>query len=393
MGLRLRAVVVVLACWATSALAEPTPLNAVDRELNALCLRLPKVSGAEAASVRAQLAAGWRRREAIIEALSSGQSAPRSGLNRKCYLVAEAEAAKSAAGASNTAKSTGGAKKKAKRAPSVNHYYRAARPSNRIATDVPAWGGAAPTSGGSPHVVPLANRNSSFFHDAIATVGPPGASEAPMGPTAAPTQPHAPLTDLFPWPPPVPSDRVTYGLPQLASTAPLSTLGAVSDHLEKILRKGGYRSWAYFNAPKGFALVAPVEALDAQGQVLSGNARWSHNPQLAVSSLTFWQLLTLRQRPVGHYRLLLFIVTPESVIGDAVSGPQMWEHAERWANTGLAFLPAQVRKTPVTADYHLVVNVYEFERSLAGETKMAVHAAWPMAAHLQSAGIVIETRP
>jgi hypothetical protein len=41
----------------------------------------------------------------------------------------------------------------------------------------------------------------------------------------------------------------------------------------------------------------------------------------------------------------------------------------------------------------LIVNVYEFARSLAGETTMATHAAWPMAAHLQSAGIVIETRP
>jgi hypothetical protein len=390
MGLRVRAVAVVLACGAVPALAAPSPLNSVDRELNALCRKLPKATGAEAASLRAQLATGWRRREAIIGGLPGGrrnQFVGRSTLNPDCYVVAkaQADAAKTAAGA-----------KKAKRAPIEHRAYRAARPSNRLPMSAT---GAPPTVGGSTPIVPLANRNSSFFHDAIANADAPGASEVPMGPRAAPkpagptAAPHAPLTDLFPWPPPAPSDRVTYHLPQLASAAPLSTLGAVSDHLEKILRKGGYRSWAYFKAPNGFVLVTPVEALNAQGEVLPGNARWSQNPQLAASALSYWQLLMLMQRPVGHYRLLLFIVTPEAVIGDAVSGQQMWEHAVRWANTGLAFLPAQVRATPVTDDHHLIVNVYEFARSVAGETTMAAHAAWPMAAHLQSAGIVIETRP
>jgi hypothetical protein len=158
------------------------------------------------------------------------------------------------------------------------------------------------------------------------------------------------------------------------------------------LRKGGFTSWAYFRAPDGFALVTTIEALDANGQVLSGDARWSQNPRVAAS-LSFWQLLMLDQRPIGRYRVFVFLVTPQAAIGAKVTGAEMWSRAVTWVNTGLAFLPAEVRQMPVTPDHHLIANVYEFERTIAGETTMDEHANWPMAEQFASAGIVIETKP
>src|SRR5580658_5823756 len=69
----------------------------------------------------------------------------------------------------------------------------------------------------------------------------------------------------FPWPPPLPSTSMEIPKELLAMPTADSRLTLIAEWLSRALRGAGYSDLRFYDIPKGFALVTPLELIDDQG--------------------------------------------------------------------------------------------------------------------------------
>jgi len=179
-------------------------------------------------------------------------------------------------------------------------------------------------------------------------------------------------------------------LSQLGAQTPPDTWGKLADHIVALLRKARYRSWGFYAAPGGFAVVTRIEQLDQEkGAALAGDQRWASEVKMAGSTSILDGIFTV-SRPRGVYRVIVFVLTTDPRSGGPVTDPQvMLQLARRWGISGALDLPEVLRSNPITRVQRLFALVYEFESAVGGETRVHSPGRWTFDHHLEDAGIVI----
>jgi hypothetical protein len=383
-----RAIVVAVLIVAGSAFGPAqaqSSLASIDRELTLLCGRLTAANGADAAAIRARLAALWRQRSAHLSALPENRRTAElrnSALSPQCLAMARNAGAPAAAGRPSYSRRS----------------YRRAAPTEPPAAGpalAPAPNGvsrngtAQPTtrsgtaSGGAAAPIPMPNGTARSTSREL-PVGPADPGNSSSGPAAQ-------LEEFFPWPPPAPSGRMLLDLAQFGGGVPPATWGEVADRLMAMMRRGRFPSWGFYTAPGGFAVIPRIEQLDdSTGVALAGPARWAAETRVASTSV-LTGIFTVR-RPQGLYRAIAFVLTTDPRSGGPVTNPaRMLEIARRWGLSGALDLPEAMRRLPVTEDQRLFALVYEFESALGGQTTVNSPGRFEIEHHFIDAGLV--TRP
>lgn len=164
----------------------------------------------------------------------------------------------------------------------------------------------------------------------------------------------------FPWPPRA-SAFTKIPSPYLIGHNGTARLKDAAARLEDALKQGGYDQTGYYAVPGGFALVTRLEQFKSDGAPADQPYRWSQqveNPR--VFSIDY--LLTLLQGKVGHYRVIVFVVTNDffsQESGKRVDVGQAANLAIEGANT----LPDSVGNLAFTDDYSCTALIYEFEKT------------------------------
>lgn len=165
-------------------------------------------------------------------------------------------------------------------------------------------------------------------------------------------------TPAFPWPPPRPTVRTV--LDRGAVFADAASLGAVADRLSGALRAAGYESPAFYSAPGGYAMVARLEQIEADGTPKPVPMRWSAAlPQREVFSLGDY-FRALFSAPEGHYRVVVFIVSDQPFATTAAAASR--EQAAAWLHGGLNALPAAIADLPLDARHACTALIYQFRK-------------------------------
>ncbi len=190
-----------------------------------------------------------------------------------------------------------------------------------------------------------------FGYDASGeTSGGPGGSD-----------PDAPS---FPWPPPKASAFTDVGLGLLTRDAPAPTFRTLADRLEAALAAAGYGERSYYAVPGGFALVARLEQIEADGTPKPVPDRWSMTVRnMPRFSLTEYFKALFKGTP-GRYRIVVFVVSaiPFSQMNEEVTVTE----SRAWLTGGLNALPASIGARPRTDDVRCTALIYEFERPSSG---------------------------
>ena len=441
LDLRALAVAVLLVAGPLPAWAQ-TPLARVELLMSSLCRELPKAASPQAADIRARLAGLWRERAAILARLPAVERAAAlrgSALPDACRELArreaEAQDARKAAEAERARKmreieQREQARKEREKnsyalarkntGPGAGREYEtfARRPSSPEIAAGPTGPSATPRAATTP-----GPRAPSTFEPTIA-MAPPAADDhprtlalppssssspspsdtagAPSAPVTTAAEPPlaggaappagdaaAPLQEFFPWPPPAPSDRRLLDLSQLGGDKPLVTWGDLAKRLIALMKGGHYPTWGFYAAPGGFAVIPHIEQLDDQsGQALAGNERWAQDNRIACGNIMVC-IFTVR-RPKGLYRAMAFVLTTDPRTSGVTDPGKLFEMAGRWATSGLADLPQELRGTKISDAQRLFVLLYEFESEIGGKTTLNQSARFLIEQHFQDAGIAIQ---
>jgi len=191
---------------------------------------------------------------------------------------------------------------------------------------------------------------------------------------------RSPLPE-FPWPPPS-----GYRTPEPLELAWFGSSGATSgawfERMKAIFAglSTDYQLGLFSGPPGGFALVARIERIDANGQPFPGRARWTTS---GSAKLNLEELLgdLFLERP-GYFRVVTFVVTDQANFkGDP---------AKRLPNLdddmAAPVMPPDLAAMPLK-DKHILALVYSFARP-AGQAMHAWLDGSPSARrHLQAAGL------
>lgn len=165
------------------------------------------------------------------------------------------------------------------------------------------------------------------------------------------------------WPPPGASASVVIPLSDLMKPDTGSRLRLVARRLEAILDVGGYEERSYYAVPDGFALIARLEQIHADGTPKDPPDRWSLDvkPMKKFSLPAYFKAL-FTANP-GHFRVIAFVVTsrPFSQQDARVSA----QEARAWTQRGLNRLPDVIGDRPANERYTCTALVYEFEQQTA----------------------------
>ncbi|HEY1933706.1 MAG TPA: caspase family protein [Acetobacteraceae bacterium] len=208
-----------------------------------------------------------------------------------------------------------------------------------------------------------------------------GSSRSPAATTAAP--PIAALPE-FPWPPPSPSAELVLPGRAIGPSAP-PTLGAVADRLVSALQAADYLEYSFYHVPDGFALVARLERITADGRPMAAEFRYV--PPDSSAPLSFSDYIrSLFFAPEGYYRLIAFVATDTPFVVAAAT--MNVAHAEALLRGGTNTLPAEWRAQPFTAAYAVTALIYEYRKG-PQDGAVTTMIPSPLAAetHLLRAGI------
>jgi len=189
----------------------------------------------------------------------------------------------------------------------------------------------------------------------------------------------------FPWPPPAPSEKMD--LPRTKFAAALGAkpmLSDVSFLLDGALMDADYTEFAYFRAPGGFALVARLEQIEADGTPVKGQRFLPPNGDSTGFSLASY-VAQLFVAPEGFYRLIVFVVSDQPFVASAPA-PSV-SAAEAWLRQGADRLPPSYYSLPFTSAHRVSALVYEFRKS--GKTDVSTLSPGRLDArtHLVKAGL------
>lgn len=195
----------------------------------------------------------------------------------------------------------------------------------------------------------------------------------------------------FPWPPPKPSASVD--LTDALRDPRVSRLGDLEKALRRALEKCGYGDRKYYAVPRGFALVTRLEKIHPDGAPMAEPERWDLDHEAPrIFSLASY-LKALFQANAGHFRLMVFVVTPEPLVA---SGPPMNRAlAEQWLTEGgLPALPSVLAQLPHTPEVRCTALVYEFQRPAEGEPfGICIPGQLPGHTHLTKSGLLEGLKP
>lgn len=177
----------------------------------------------------------------------------------------------------------------------------------------------------------------------------------PMNAPPATETASAPLPN-FPWPPPLPSEKMN--LPRTALGASPS-LGAAGRRLVDALNGAGYLEYSFFRAPGGFALVARLEQFQDDGSPGPADRRFLDPHADAPFSLSSY-VQHLFFAPDGYYRLIVFVVSDKG-FAPTHTAPTA-AAAQDWLARGANLLPLAFDRMPLTGGHQLTALIYEFHK-------------------------------
>jgi hypothetical protein len=189
----------------------------------------------------------------------------------------------------------------------------------------------------------------------------------------------------FPWPPPLPSTSMEIGKDLLAPPTPDSRLTVAADWLSRALRAAGYGDLRFYDIPKGFALVTPLELIDDQGLAMAHpdpKQRFSAAyPGEGFFTMRFWS--DLLHARVGRFRLFVFVVIdhPFGYAKDVTDAEILWKHPS-------STLPLNRSDLAYTAEDHCYALVYEVEHPKGTDRVTLVEHPSDPALHLAKSGIM-----
>lgn len=172
-------------------------------------------------------------------------------------------------------------------------------------------------------------------------------------------------------------------LPSIIEAEEIS-LGEIDQIISTALQENGYDDKSYFAVPEGFALVTRIEQINLDGRPKEDPDRWS----IELTPLRKFHLRdyirALRYAQVGHYRLIIFIVTPYS-FSPASRGELELNEATEWFKEGANSLPLNIANRQLSS-VDVNVLIYEFEKSHEG----AMLAETPLTArkHMEGSGLL-----
>lgn len=189
----------------------------------------------------------------------------------------------------------------------------------------------------------------------------------------------------FPWPPPPPSEKMV--LPRdklLAGLGATPSLGAIGQKLTRTLVAAGYPEYSFYRVPDGFAIVARLEQISADGSPEPQGERFLDPDAQAEFSLQAY-LAHLFYAPQGFYRLIVFVVTPQAVVprGPAPKAEKM----QTLLANGATKLPSAYNQQTFTADHDVTALIYEFRKSGSTGVLALTPGRLDARTHLQKAGL------
>lgn len=211
--------------------------------------------------------------------------------------------------------------------------------------------------------------------------------ESPMGyeykiPTGAQEEGGSHLP-WFPWPPPRASAWEVIPQEFLVSASGSTNLLDVDRRITEALEQNGYFDASYYEVPSGFALVTRIEHIDSDGKPKPD--RWAVEPTRSRPFSLSDYLKALFTATPGYYRLVVFVVSPDSIVPSDVEVTA--EEAFEWFTLGGDRLPEWIGRVDF-AGYACTALIYEFERSTE-EDKPEIRSPGRIQArvHLELAGI------
>lgn len=213
-------------------------------------------------------------------------------------------------------------------------------------------------------------------------------------PSSASTPDAASLLSIaaFEWPPPKASSRIVLprGLLLGRANAP-PKLRDIARRLREALLVAGYDEQSFYRLRSdGFALVTRVERLSDDGAPLR-SARWSPPDAAEPFSLVRFMLGLVRPEP-GHYRLIVFAVTPESF--DNTGRQIRAGEASGLLDKGATALPRRLAEQPFTEDHNCVALIYEFLKDNPDATpRLLEPSRFSALDHLQKSAIWAALQP
>lgn len=195
-------------------------------------------------------------------------------------------------------------------------------------------------------------------------------------PRAVPSGPDSPSKDKpppvpsaavphFPWPPPAASAQVS--LPDDFLRRPGSTplIRDIDKQLVRAFDATGFVERSYFAVPDGFALVTRLEQFNEDGTSKKPPARWDVNmTALQEFSIGAYVKALFKATP-GHYRILVFVVTPVHFHQSDAKVSQ--EEGMAWLPRGNNSLPGAIADHEYSPAHKCTVLIYEFEQPDVGE--------------------------
>jgi HEAT repeat protein len=190
----------------------------------------------------------------------------------------------------------------------------------------------------------------------------------------------AELPPALPWPPPQWSRMAKFGdedIPRELLGSDDTTLGAICDKLDRSLQAvdQGFES-GVFTVPGGFAMLARLERIAADGSPLGGENHWAYG-ELRPMSLSDYIGRLFLEKP-GYFRILAFVITSEPILhhGDGTLPSP---------SSGWAGLPDALRVEKFKNKTAYVL-VYSYERSAGGQ--FSSFDALSAKVHLEKSGVL-----
>jgi hypothetical protein len=191
-------------------------------------------------------------------------------------------------------------------------------------------------------------------------------SEGPTGgggssPALAPAGTSG-IEEFFPWPPRIPTSKWPVAPELFANHATFRTLGNIDHFIREKLEAAGYHELGYFKVKdKGFAVVTKLEIINDKGEPDADPVKRFPISLKPTSSFNLAEYIyRLLFGVKGHYRVFVFIVTPDWK--EPQPGAQVdFSLARQWNAKGADSLPFDIQAIPVISRHQLRVLVYEFQ--------------------------------
>jgi hypothetical protein len=156
------------------------------------------------------------------------------------------------------------------------------------------------------------------------------------------------------FPPPKASSRYVMDRKFFSTCRNLSKVDTI---LCNALQANGYTEKSYFAVPDGFAIVTRIEKMNEDGTSRQTPDRWDLT--VTMDNISFKNYLkALFFENVGHYRIIVFIITDKSF--NTSDKRISMEEAEGWLSTGNLTLPDIIGKKKYTEGYNIISLIYEF---------------------------------